>query len=112
MDEAEAAITLKQAMRRYSYNNLSESTLGMFKGLEDGAITVSMELDGIDLKFSRYSPVDVSKYEKQIASLEQTVEEQNQTIQSLQKPKEEEPVSEASVSPAAKKSPVVRKRKT
>lgn len=91
MEEAEAAIILKSAMRRYSYNSLSESELGIFKGIEDAAILMTMELVGEDLKFTPYTPVDVSTYEKKIASLEATIEEQNAEIKTL---KEEEAAAE------------------
>lgn len=83
VSEAETASILKRAMGRYSINNMSDSVLGVFEGVgEDGAV-VQAKLEGINLQFTSVEPVDVTKYEKQITCLEETVEKQKEEISSL-----------------------------
>ena len=111
MNEAETAYVLKDAMRRYSVNRMSDSELGIFKGVEtEDGVTVTLKLVGRDVRVSSYEPVDVSEYEKKIATLQETVEKQAEEIKTL-KEAEETPTQETTSLTTAVKSASVQKRR-
>jgi hypothetical protein len=112
LKEAEAVNVLKEAMRRYSYNNLGGSELGVFKGVETDGVTLTLKLDGINLQFTPYEPLDVTGYEKKIANLQKTVEEQAAEIQSLKETEETPPQETTSLTTATKSASVRKRRKT